>query len=511
MVMDPGLEEALRRVSPRTEIEAVALLRPGHAPPAALRAVTQFGSIVTCRIPAAEVPAVRIHASVASLKAARTVEAATFERVESTSYEAAIDRGGPSAPGHASGRGVLVCCLDWGCDFAHPAFRRADGRTRLVALWDQRGGGPGSANRYGYGRIASRAEIDAALAHSDPYAALDYDLASSDPLGLGTHGTHVLSIAAGSAAAHEGIAGVAPDADLAFVHLAASDARPTHDLGDSVRLLEALDFVRRIAGARPWVANLSLGRTSGDHSGRSIVELAMDVLVDEAPGRAIAQSAGNYYDKATAAQGRVRPGGSALLEWVIAEADPTENELEIYYSGRDRFGLELRPPGGPSFVVELGQRVAFELEGREIGRVYHRADDPLTQDHHIDIILEPSAPAGVWEVRLLGRDVVDGRYHAWIERDSAITRAQSRFAPGASSPRSTLGTIANGYRTIVVGAYDPGTRELARFSSSGPTRDGRGKPDLGSACSAHARRLPVRPPAAQARPACRARAWPRPT
>jgi subtilisin family serine protease len=479
MVMDPGLEEAIRRRLPHEDIEAVALLRSGAALPDAMRIVASFGSVVTCRIPAARVPAVRAHPAIISLKAARAVEPVTLQPLRNVTHDPCledrwrVDRG-------ASGRGVLLCCLDWGCDFAHPAFRRDDGTTRLVAFWDQRDRASGiSGNRYGYGRIFSGRELDHALSTEDPYGALDYHPAESDPLGIGAHGTHVLSIAAGSGSAPDGCRGLAPDADLAFVHLASPNARATHDLGDSVRILEALDFVRRIAGNRAWVANLSLGRTSGDHSGRSLVEQGMDRLVDEAPGRAIVQSAGNYFDKGTAAHGRVRPGGAAQLDWVIAEHDPSENELEIYYSGRDRLGVELRPPGGRlSFAVALGERVAIDLDEREIGRIYHRRHEPTTGDHHVDIILEPSAPAGIWQVRLIGFDVVDGRYHAWIERDAAVARAQSRFARSASSSKSTIGTIANGYRTITVGAYDPDNHDFAPFTSSGPTRDGRTKPDL---------------------------------
>ena len=36
-----------------------------------------------------------------------------------------------------SGAGVLVAVIDSGIDYAHPDFRRADGTTRIVSLWDQ--------------------------------------------------------------------------------------------------------------------------------------------------------------------------------------------------------------------------------------------------------------------------------------------------------------------------------------------------------------------------------------
>ncbi len=481
--MDPGLEEAILRTPPGEEIEAVALLRPGHSSPDALRVVTTFGPIVTGRILAGAVRAVRAHPAVVSLKAARVVElsAASPAAVPGTV------RTGPSlgrrAPGIPAGRGVILGVLDWGCDFAHPAFLRPDGTTRLLALWDQRqrGGPAGADNIYGYGRILDRARIDRALTTPDPYSDLDYHPAVSDLTGVGAHGTLVMSIAAGSASAPAGAEGVAPEADLVFVHLATGLLPDTANLGDSVRVLEGIEFVRRIAGTTPWVMNLSLGRTGGDKSGRSLVERAMDHVVQAAPGRAIVQSAGNYFDKRTHAEGLIRAGRAATLEWRIAPDDPTTNELEVWYSGRDVFRLELVPPGAVRpFRVELGDRVAIQLDGQIVGRAYHRRHEPLTGDQHVDIFLEPGAPAGAWQVRLVGRDVVDGRFHAWIERDAAIPGAQSRFPPEMSSPRSTLGTIATGYRTFVVGAagLTPGGPVIAPFSSSGPTRDGRVKPDL---------------------------------
>jgi hypothetical protein len=465
----------MRRLPGEADLEAAALLRPRLPPPPGIRIVARFGDVVTCRLRVADVPAVRAHPSVRSLKAARPVEPAD------AAFEAG---GGPrssrsrAVPG-ATGRGVLAAFLDWGCDFAAPSFRREDGRTRLVALWDQRAAPePGDpAARFGYGRVLDRARIDAALAAPDPYGHLGYH---PGPLGS-AHGTHVMDIAAGNGRIPGGEAGVAPEADLLFVHLASGLSPGPGDLGDSVRLLEALDFVRTFAGDRPWVANLSLGRTGGSKNGRSLVERAMDALLEEAPGRAVVQSAGNYRDKRMHAEGLLAPGGRATLPWEIGEGDPTPNELEVWYPARDRLRLEIVPPSGrPGLALALGESAPVVVEGREVGWAYHRARDPLAGDNHVDVFLEATAPPGTWEVRLEGADVVDGRFHAWIERDSAASFTQSRFAPEVASPRATVGTIATGHRTLVVGAFDPRSpgREPAASSSQGPTRDGRLKPDL---------------------------------
>ena len=119
----------------------------------------------------------------------------------------------------ATGRGSIVAVVDWWFDIPHAAFRREDGKTRVLAFWDQRDTpGPGARpDRYGYGRVLDRTTIDHALAAADPYTALAYRPWEGDPPGEGTHGTHVAGIAAGGRRVRP--VGVAPDADLLLVHL----------------------------------------------------------------------------------------------------------------------------------------------------------------------------------------------------------------------------------------------------------------------------------------------------
>jgi subtilisin family serine protease len=105
-----------------------------------------------------------------------------------------------------------------------------------------------------------------------------------------------------------------------------------------------------------------------------------------------------------------------------------------------------------------------------------RLNDPNNHDNMIGIFMAAGMPAGTYRVQLRGDQVTDGRFHAWIERDN---RFQSRFAPPHDNSQ-TIGSISCGQLSLAVGSYDAHkvTRPLSYFSSAGPTRDGRQKPEV---------------------------------
>lgn len=482
--MDPALSEILHHHGGAEVIEVVVRMQNAAAIPEGLQVIARFGNVATCRLRCEKIPALWADEAVASLKAPR-VMALEGEPPATEAHEREIDsaanaRRPKSLP--ETGRGIVIGIIDWGCDFAHPNFRREDGATRLLALWDQTNDrSPKKPLPYGYGRVYSQEEIDRALQTPAPYATLGYHPAQGDPYNEGAHGTHVMDIAAGNGRAGKMPLGIAPEAELVFVHLSAGGTTGLANLGDSVRILEAIDFVAQIAGPRPIVINMSVGRTGGSHTGDSLVEQGIDAFLNEAPARALVQSTGNYYRSNIHAAGRLQPGQTRALTWQIERADLTPNEMEIWYSGRDVFSVEIQPPNSAQkFRAALGESCRIKMDGREAGRLYHRTYDPNNGDHHVNVFLDAAATPGVWQVHLIGEDIVDGRYHAWVERDLACRQCQSRFDPQEAVALTTTGTICNGLRNIAVGAYDAHAAEfnIADFSSSGPTRDGRQKPDL---------------------------------
>jgi ankyrin repeat protein/subtilisin family serine protease/outer membrane protein OmpA-like peptidoglycan-associated protein len=483
--MEPELWQLLGDGAADDEVAAIIRLGQQGVIPSGVRVLTQFGDIITVRLRRSDIPRLNSAAEVAVMEAGDTYFAPDLEpHLEGISETLPLtpqntdERRSPSQ--QATGRGVVIGVVDWGFDFAHPDFRNKDGTTRILALWDQRTSQkPGAPQPFGYGTLHDREAINAALRQSDPYKALGYHPADADT-GIGCHATHVASIAAGSGGPARPT-GVAPEADLVFVQNAPWGENTSEKLGDSVTLLEAIDFIFRTAGDRPCVINLSMGRHGEQHDGTTLIEQGLDAALRAAPGRAICMSNGNYFDKRIHAFGQLRSTEHRDLIWEVNEKGTTYNEVEIWYSWRDRITAELRGPNDTLIArIGIGERVTLSSGGVEVGKAYHRAQEPNNLDNHIDIYLYKTAPAGSWTIRLTALDVVDGRFHAWIERDGLCPQCQARFRPEDAVRTCTTGTICNGLRTIAVGAYDnhDEDRRIAHFSSCGPTRDGRLKPDL---------------------------------
>lgn len=492
--MDFALWELMDAGDPQDEVVAVIRLNPSVALPPDVKVVSVLGNIVTCRVPRCAIQRIWSDDAIASFKAARVLlpeddiapdhlpplPQGMPMREDTLATLSTDQRRPPGIP--ETGQNVILGFIDWGFDFAHPDFRKPDGTSRILALWDQRTV-PGKAPPlpYGYGIVHTQADINRALNTANPYKALGYGASDSDPGGDGSHATHVASIAAGNGQAG-GPIGMAPQADLVFVHMTTLNAPGQEKLGDSVSLLEAIDFIFKLAGNQPCVINLSLGRHGEQHDGTTLVEQAFDNLLNEAPGRAIIQSSGNYYSRNIHTAGQVRPGETLTFEWLIHQSDQTPNQLEVWYSGRDVFEVEVSSPAGDIVcrVALGGKREDLVHQGKLIGHVYHRKLEPNNHDNHITVYQYAPAPAGAWKISLIARDIIDGRFHSWIERDWGSSNNQSTFSNDDATSVCTTGTICNGCRTIAVGAYNPHSHrmEIASFSSAGPTRDGRLKPDL---------------------------------
>jgi subtilisin family serine protease len=402
-----------------------------------------------------------------------------------------------------SGQGVVVGIIDFGCDFVLDDFRQTPGGpTRIEFLWDQSlapAAGEHSPAGFPHGVEYTAADIDAALTGT-PGRVRHRALPAS-------HGTHVMGIAAGNGSSFDaafpagGFVGMAPEAAIVFVQPSANDQDTTFT--DSVHVAEAMAYIfekARILG-RPCVINMSLGQNGGSHDGESIVERAVDRLLEQ-PGRAFVVAGGNEHVWRTHASGLLAQGQVRTLHWrvggpvplpgiaTVARPDRTVNELEIWYSSRDAFDVRVVDPAGDGTPVLApgGAPIDHTFPGGHKVFIDSERFTVMNGDARIYIEISPerfgaTLASGTWLVEITARESVDGAFDAWIERDfrdQANSYAdQSFFEDPDFHPEKTLGTPATTRRTIAVANYRHAPPVVVSSSSGrGRTRDGRPKPEV---------------------------------
>ena len=442
------------------------------------------GGIFTASIPAGAVEAVAALAGVQRIEGSAPVEFETDLSVPSTGAD--LLRGaGPAFTGY-NGQGVLIGAVDTGIDFDHPDFKDASGLTRLVSLWDQtNGAGPGPAP-YGYGTEWSSAQIDAGACTE-----VDVDLDG--------HGTMVMGIAGGDGSGTGGAVppftyvGMAPQARLCMV-------KPT---GSNSNVIDAVKYVfdRATALGLPAVCNLSLGSLSGPRDGTSAYEAGLSAL--SGPGRIIVVSAGNYRGQALHAEVFAAGAGTNATMQISGSLVNRVVFINGYYEASENLNLQVTTPTGTVIgpIAVGGSNAAFPGAATPNGRVYVDNGVTLTAtgDKQVFILIQVESGQsmnGTWTFRFIPvtLGVANGEVDLWRYFNSAGTTAN--FVIGNQPLEEMVTEPGNAANVITVGAYSskqlfvdcngvtqslPGSTSagtLAGFSSPGPTRDGRQKPEL---------------------------------
>jgi subtilisin family serine protease len=479
----------------------------------------RVGEWLTARVPLSKVREIARLPGVRGVAIADRLypETSTMSEIRAASLRRRVDR---DAFAGATGQGTIVGFVDSGIDLRHGDFiDDVMGRSRILYLWDQtldpgaNGTPPGAVAglTFDYGIECRQSQLGA-----------NGSCPSRDALG---HGTHVAGIAAGDGSGTRSgstplyeYVGVAPEADIIAVK---TDFFAT-SIADGVAYI----FARAEQLGRPAVVNLSLGSQFGPHDGTDALSLVLDEL--SGPGRIIVAAAGNEGSNflltgSLHGEVTVARGDTAVIDLVIENYPPGGRSdddvvlVQAFYAPVDSFTVTLQRPDGSRVTVGMG---ASTSSLSSVGGVllYNGSarGDTILGDSLVTSSAFPTSATNMFEAfvgewlagfthpspgtwRLIFHrtgGTGDGLVDAYLPFSTIHT--EPYFTTGATN-RRLVSRPASATRVVAVAGYNSvpfwrsfdgqnyafvdmplvfPTGELLFFSSPGPTRDGRLKPDI---------------------------------
>lgn len=452
----------------------------------------QWGDIHIARIPLTSLAALSAEAQVerieARASARQLLDTSTTIINALPIYEA--------TPAHQAftGDGVVMGVMDVGFDLTHPNFYNRDlTHTRISALWDQL-----SPDTIGSTFPVGREYIgpDAILAHAH----------STDGL-VQLHGTHTLGIATGTGY-DTPYRGLAFDSDICLVSNIVEEDSDYFDIDEYLQTsaLDALGFKYLFDYAdrqgKPCVASFSEGYYPMFDEDDSLLAAVLDSL--SGPGRIIVASAGNegliksYFEKRTESHEAGAFINCYFEETTYRIKGSTPLQLHFYHYGTE--------PGVPidtltidlaalPYTTDLADTFAINADTLYLDlyrdRTTYPPDDvwcvtlrsrrPLSVFRPLAMTLEGDNHAEVFGQALAHADFrtndIDPRWQAGEAGHNMLAPGSfpSVIAVGASTYRMG-GTTLNGSRYNVHAGSEQG--RISPYSSTGPTFDGRIKPDV---------------------------------
>lgn len=384
-------------------------------------------------------------------------------------------------PLNLTGRNVVLGFADTGIDYRNPVFRREDGSTRILAIWDQSVQTGTPPDGLIYGSEYTREQINEALQLDNPLELVPV----TDDIG---HGTAMASAAAGSAL-NGGVdfLGAAPDADIVVVKLKQAKeflrdyymtppgvpAYGTNDIMLAVKYLSSFC----IPFQRPAVICLGVGSSFGDHTGNSALSQYISTVGTQI-NQVVVVAGGNEGNSAHHFSGHIDGTGSVNVEIRVGEGT-RGFLLEAWGSVPDFFSISVRSPGGeviPPVSGRLGQSLeyTFVYEKTRI-RLDYQPVEPET-GKEVAVLRFDNPTQGIWTVIVIREGGNgSGNFNMWLPIRQFIDGTAEFLQP---NPETTLTSPSFAQPPMAVTAYNSRNNSFYYNSGQGFGANGEIKPDL---------------------------------
>jgi subtilisin family serine protease len=461
------------------------------------------GDISAIRIPLTRVPELAASGAVTWIED-NNLQLKPMNDVAILSTRTNLVQQGVGLPQGYDGTDVVVGIIDEGIYAAHHDFRDPfTNDTRIKFVWDQSLVVSDTAvipQPFNYGMEYIGDQIDTSTLHHD---------------GQTGHGTHVAGIAVGNGSTVNNYKGMAPKADIIVVkmNLNVPDNEFLSSLVDGVKYI----FDKAEEMGKPAVINISLGTYFGSHDGKDIQARAIENLINEpsAYGHVVVASAGNAgaapihlaYDVTT----------DTAFTWFQFTSQYIYFEMwgdsADFQNVQFSVGCDMVKPVysqraslpftnvGPYLNQEITEPL-YSPTGPRLGNIVHTAQY-VNGAYQVQFKIYPDSIAPDTSTKYYWRMMTKGSGHfdCW-----SLDMVPSGLPDSTVYPSITQYKLPDVDQTIVssfqcldnvitVGSYDNRNsyanaifqqtidttvhpEQLSVFSSHGPTRDGRIKPDI---------------------------------
>ncbi len=480
----------------KNDIYISTLIRTGNIPIASNLILSNGGRISTIAgdIIVADIPLNTV-LDIASRNEIEFIEASNLKQpyinVSRSEVKVDVVHNGTGLPKPYKGQNVVLGVIDSGIDWQHPDFKTTSG-SRILYLWDMSASG-NPPSGYSYGREYTKAQIDANQC---------YEVDGNDG---GGHGTHVTGIAGGNGSALSGYIGMAPLSDIIFV----KGFRNGPGFGDA-DVVDGCNYIFNKAQTlnKPAVINLSLGGHFSPHDGTSNYEKALSNLTGN--GKIIVAAAGNE------GSGFIHlsyssPTGTSYQDayetiWQIQQSTSVSVVDMWYNTGNINVGLAAYTKSGTLIgytnPISPGNKIEnllFTVSGTTYGRVTIDATTTSNPNNNSrEVIFVIDDVNGQYDLSLVDWSLYtygSGTFDAWVTTGGNFTTKSSPSYFKPADNNKSIGSPSTSMKVICVGAYTTKKQwtsingstyqipsavigQIASFSSLGPSRDGRLKPDL---------------------------------
>jgi subtilisin family serine protease len=407
---------------------------------------------------------------------------------------ASLLHGGLVNSTHYMGQGAIVVIYDTGIDWKHSDFcLPGDGtKTRILFIWDQTltpTAGEMSPSGLGYGVEYTKAQIEDEIDGSPAGFVREKD--------TNGHGTHVAGTAAGNGGTFGGkYAGMAPMADIIVV-------KGGDNSFSESRMIDGMTYAQAKAGAlgKPVVINYSIGGQGGPHDGSRSYEVAMDTWVST-PGRVVVVSAGNDGGDPIHIAGTIPAAGMTTFTFTVPTYTPTagvDNDsfsFDAWFAGSPNVSTMVTSPTGIMYTRGAGEFGDGPVTTD--GTIWlENITSTLNSEREVYLYVHDATTnvpkTGTWTLAITNTSGGQVAYDAWLTSKTVGSASVALTGGGFDKTVGMPGTSAG---AITVGAYATKwgwpvytgqfysysaadrTGNITAYSSIGPTRDGRLKPDI---------------------------------